>query len=134
MEFFKISSKEGMSNAGTSLDAKRNNFKRKRVYWRMTRVLLMISVSFLVLNFPVFFLQVCQFNRGMLLGIKDQSNTKSEINNTSIIHFKDGLALTFHKSLVIELFERFAYYAYYLHFTINFIIFDRLSIFKKSTC
>ena len=135
--------------SNTGYDPK--GIKRKQVYWRMTRVLLLISMSFLVLNFPVFFLQLCHFSRSDNINNRDEaihdqqlSVAKSEsqkgvIMNDELVHATHKNMTAYfqeshiHSSLLVELFERFAYYIYYLHFTINFIIFDRLSIFKKNS-
>ena len=114
----------------TSQEIKRkNNIKTKRVYWRMARVLFLISVSFLVLNSPVFILQVCHFNRNDIFSSLFRPRHEKHHTNMTIAQ---NLGPNEHSSLLVELFERFAYYVYYLHFSINFIIFDRLSIFKKN--
>lgn len=145
---FKSLKKIGTSNTGCD----RNRIQRKQVYWRMTRALLLISVSFLVLNFPIFFLQLCHFSRTDNINIRQQANneyqlpvsknnrlTKGTIMNDDLVHVQHRNMTAFfqenkiHSSLLVELFERFAYYIYYLHFTINFIIFDRLSMFKKNS-
>ena len=130
---------------------KSNNLETKRIYSRMTRNLLLISLSFLVTNFPMFLLQLCHFTRkGYEFGLFKTSihhafhvnstttitttitttTLKIDTNETSLLEQHDE---KFHNSLMIEMFERFAYYIYYLNFTINFIIFDRMSILKKKT-
>jgi len=101
-----------------------SSVKHNRVYWRMARVLLLMSISFLVLNSPVFILQICHFQRNDIFSSLFGFTTESNITTNQDPNI--------HTSLLVELLERFAYYVYYLHFSVNFIIFDRLSIFKKS--
>jgi hypothetical protein len=125
-----IKFKANSTTGTTGQDTKQvNNIKRKRVYWRMARVLLLISVSFLVLNSPVFILQICHFQRNDIFSAIFGTTTE---NNAAPVNQVTQHDPNIHTSLLVEMFERFAYYVYYLHFTVNFIIFDRLSIFKKN--
>jgi len=47
-----------------SFNSKIEIIRRKRVYWRMTNILLAITTSFLILNFPFCFLKLRYFIRG----------------------------------------------------------------------
>ena len=107
------------------------SIQRSRVYWRVARVLLVISLCFLLLNLPVFFLQLSYFIGGTKMIDKKAARplaTAVDFKNSSVAPVEDtGSSTSF-----IELIERIVYYIYYLSFCVNFIIFDRLSNFKAS--
>lgn len=111
----------------------------------MTRILLLISVSFLLTHFPLFLLQISHFSRaGYAFGHGQQQQEQHNqqkldlvqhnlamYSNESVDIAENQDGNKYHSSVMIEIFERFTYYMYYLYFVVNFIIFDRMSIMKK---
>lgn len=112
-----------------SFNSKIEIIRRKKVYWRMTRILLAITTSFLILNFPFCFLKLRYFIRGFASITKSSQPTHSSASNqtdyknvtpsSSAASFKEHMDA----SIIDELIERITYYIYYLNFSINFILF-----------
>ncbi len=110
-----------------SFNSKIEIIRRKKVYWRMTHILLAITTSFLILNFPFCFLKLRYFIRGFASITKtaphahstNQTTTLEYKNVTPVNQFKESMDA----SQIDELIERVTYYIYYLNFSINFILF-----------
>ena len=116
--------------------------RRKRVYWRMTNILLAITTSFLILNFPFCFLKLRYFIRGfssitirphIQLTAANLTTAYSNVTTPNVPHnsvytaVSSGSNSNFREhmdaSIIDELIERVTYYIYYLNFSINFILF-----------
>lgn len=120
-----------------SFNSKIEIIRRKRVYWRMTHILLAITTSFLILNFPFCFLKLRYFIRGFASitaksHVQHSGNLTADYRNSTpatVLHstISSGSGQSFKEhmdaSIIDELIERVTYYIYYLNFSINFILF-----------
>lgn len=109
-----------------SFNSKIEIIRRKKVYWRMTRILLAITTSFLILNFPFCFLKLRYFIRGFASITKSSAVVQSNSNQTdykNVTPSQSNFRENMDASIIDELIERVTYYIYYLNFSINFILF-----------
>lgn len=103
---------------------KSDKLKRRKSYTRTTRVLVLISTSFLILHTPM---ALCKFityfedNAESLVNDLKIQKTRNQTSNQS---FSDEIL----KSNSRETLERISYYIYYLNFALNFFLYS----FNKS--
>jgi hypothetical protein len=106
--------------------------KRKRVYSKTTRMLLLISAVYLFLNAPIALAKVRFFIANMnsdaaanATAINDDQNMTTRFDFGNISNHSDPFLQTVYANTAKEeLIERLTCYLYYLNFAINFLLYS----------
>ena len=111
-------------------------FNRNKVYWKMTRMLLAISISFLILNFPIFFSKLLYFikylkSREFEKKITNKTTLETTRPTTTLLHVLDNVQENMNATIIEELIERLSCYIYYLSYSINFVLYACSSLRKR---
>ena len=105
--------------------------KRKKSYTKTTRLLMIVSTTFLALHMPMVVIKISNFF-SLSIGDYDKNvnyttlNDSLNISNETNELFKNENVIDEFK--ISEIFERFASYIYYLNFSSNFFLYS----FNKS--
>lgn len=146
MVYFNYNTNKSKSIASTNTLYFRKSLvrKRKATYFKTTKILLLISFTFLVLNFPIAY---CKF-RYLFISIHDYiikfGNDDAETIRTiqNLTSSNSSLTLENHMEIVPfeEILERISCYFYYMNFSLNFFLYvffsnnfrkNIIKIFKK---
>ncbi|CAF0746902.1 unnamed protein product, partial [Brachionus calyciflorus] len=113
--------------------------KRKKSYTRTTRLLLIVSSTFLILNTPMALCKITNFFKidffqrdDFVADIETYTTLNEQLNMTGNYSITNG-EFGYKDINIGEIFERFASYVYYLNFSLNFFLYSfNKSKFKKA--
>jgi hypothetical protein len=95
--------------------------KRKKVYMRTTRMLLVVSTTFLLLNAPLALSKVRYFLDDLIFSKKTDS--PSHLAHSLSANETATAALEWNYSALDELIERLSCYMYYFNFSVHFLLY-----------
>ena len=99
----------------TSMIQSSTKEQRKAVYSRTTRMLIIISTTFLILHGPIVYCKTIYFLKAVSDGILERSDSSIRSNSNDLKEI-DTIPLE-------EIIERLTCYVYYLNFSLNFFLY-----------
>ncbi len=102
--------------------------RRSKKYSKTTKMLLIVSSSFLLFNSPIALSKIYYFLKSKINYDDKLSNTQNDMKenslNASSIQLTNSYNIQLNTNSMEEIVERITCYVYYLNFCLNFIVYN----------